>query len=185
MAKERRQRRAYLPAGIVILAVLGGGQYYLSNIFAPADTGTGSGGGGTGGGAPGAGIPLAGPASPVYAVSSVYAAVGNDDPAKVCQSVLGGPGGIAFARDFTASSCEDAVHKEHQKVTESETYAALTPPTTAVHQNTPSTATVYSCAMSVSGGDSLGTFVVTQTDNGWIITDHQPDPASCPPASTN
>lgn len=184
MAKERRQRRAYLPAGIVILAVLGGGQYYLSNIFAPADTGTGS-GGGSGGGAPGAGIPLAGPASPVYAVSSVYAAVGNDDPAKVCQSVLGGPGGIAFARDFTASSCEDAVHKEHQKVTDSETYAALTPPTTAVHQNTPTTATVYSCAMSVSGGDSLGTFVVTQTDNGWIITDHQSDPAVCPPASTN
>jgi hypothetical protein len=179
VAKERR-RRAYLPAGIVILAVLGGGQYYLSNIFAPADTGTGS-----GGGAPGASIPLAGPANPAYAVSSVYAAVGNDDPAKVCQSVLGGIGGVHFAAAFKASSCEDAVHKEHSKVTDSENYAATTVPTTAVHQDTPTSAKVYSCAMSVSGGDSLGTFVLTRTDNGWIITDHEPDPATCPPVAAN
>ena len=182
MAKERR-RRAYLPAGIVILAVLGGGQYYLSNIFAPADTGTGGGNGG--GGAPGAGIPLQGPANPSYAVSSVYAAVGNDDPAKVCQSVLGGQGGVSFARDFAATSCEDAVHKENKKVSDSAAYAGITVPLSAVHEDTPTSATVYSCAMSVSGGDSLGTFVLTRTDTGWIITDHRPDPATCPPAPTN
>jgi len=184
VAKERR-RRAYLPAGIVVLAVLGGGQYYLSNIFAPADTGSGGSGGGSSGGAAGAGVPLQGPANPSYAVSSVYAAVGNDDPAKVCQSVLGGQGGVSFARDFAATNCENAVHKAHAKVTDGETYAGLTVPTSAVHQQGTSSATVYSCAMSVSGGDSLGTFVLTRTDNGWIIVDHQPDPATCPPAPTN
>ena len=177
MAKERR-RRAYLPAGIVILAVLGGGQYYLSNIFAPADTGTGGASGG-------ASIPLQGPANPAYAVSSVYAAVGNDDPAKVCQSVLGGIGGVRFAAAFKASSCEDAVHKEHAKVTDSEIYAGMTVPTTAVHQDSPSSATVYSCAMAVSGGDPLGAFVLTRTDNGWLIVDNEPDPTPCPPAPTN
>ncbi|GAA3433409.1 hypothetical protein [Kutzneria kofuensis] len=182
MAKERR-RRAYLPAGIVILAVLGGGQYYLSNIFAPADTGSG-GNGGTGG-VPGADVPLHGPANPAYAVSSVYAAVGNDDPGKVCQSVLGGIGGVHFAGSFSTTSCEDAVHKEHKKVTDSETYASITVPLGAIHEEGTSSATVYSCAMPISGGDPLGTFVLTRTDNGWIIVDNKPDPGPCPPADSH
>ena len=182
MAKERR-RRAYLPAGIVVLAVLGGGQYYLSNIFAPADTGTGGGSGG--GGAPGAGIPLTGAANPSYAVSSVYAAVGNDDPAKVCPAYFTAHGELNFATAFNASSCEDAVHKAHTKVTNADTYAGLTVPTTAVHQQGNDSAIVYSCAMSVSGGDPLGMFVLSHTANGWVVDDIKPDPATCPPASTN
>ncbi|QUQ70604.1 hypothetical protein [Kutzneria sp. CA-103260] len=184
MAKERR-RRAYLPAGIVVLAVLGGGQYYLSNIFAPADTGTGGSGGSGGGGAPGAGIPLAGAANPSIAVSSVYAAVGNDDPAKVCPAFFSAHGELNFAAAFTASSCEDAVHKAHTKVTDAQAYAGLTVPTTAVHLQGTSSATVNSCAMSVSGGDSLGMFVLSHTANGWVVDDLKPDPTPCPPAPTN
>jgi hypothetical protein len=183
VAKERR-RRAYLPAGIVVLAVLGGGQYYLSNIFAPADTGTG-GGSGTGGGAPGAGIPLTGAANPSIAVMSVYAAVGNDDPAKICPAFFSAHGGLNFAAAFQASSCEDAVHKAHTKVTDAEAYAGLSVPTTAVHQQGSSSATVNSCAMSVSGGDSLGMFTLSHTTNGWVVDDIKPDPTPCPPPPTN
>jgi hypothetical protein len=180
VAKERR-RRAYLPAGIVILAVLGGGQYYLSNIFAPADTGTGS--GGSGGSVPGAGQPLKGEANPSYAVVSVYTAVAADEPDLVCHDVLGGIGGVHFAKDFAAASCEDAIQKAFTKVTDRNAYGGLTVPQGAVHNNGPSSATVYSCAMSVTGGASLGTFVLSDTANGWIVVDHQPDPATCPPAA--
>ncbi|MFI9385282.1 hypothetical protein [Kutzneria sp. NPDC052558] len=182
MAKERR-RRAYLPAGIVILAVLGGGQYYLSNIFAPADTGSGA--NGSGGGAPGAGIPLAGAANPSIAVSSVYAAIGNDDPAKICPAFFSAHGELNFAAAFAAASCEDAVHKAHAKVTDAQAYAGLTVPITAVHQQGSTAATVNSCAMSISGGDPLGMFTLSHSTNGWVVEDLKPDPTPCPPAPTN
>lgn len=184
MAKERR-RRAYLPAGIVILAVLGGGQYYLSNIFAPADTGTGGGDNGTGSGVPGAGQPLKGEANPNYAVVSVYTAVAADQPDLVCHDVLGGIGGVHFARDLSAANCDEAIHKAFKSVTDRNAYGGLTVSPGAVHKGGPSSATVYSCAISISGGPSLGTFVVNNTANGWIVVDHQPDPATCPPTGSN
>jgi hypothetical protein len=183
VAKERR-RRAYLPAGIVILAVLGGGQYYLSNIFAPADTGSGS-SGGSGGTAPGAGQPLKGAANPSYAVVSAYTAVAANEPDLVCHDVLGGIGGVHFAKDFDATSCDDAIHKAFAKVTDRNAYGGVTVPPGAVHNTGSSSATVYSCAMSITGGASLGTFLLSNTANGWIVVDHQPDPATCPPAASN
>lgn len=183
MAKEQRRRRAYLPAGIVILAVLGGGQYYLSNIFAPTDTGTGGSGGG--GSVPGAGQPLKGEVNPSYAVVSVYTAVAANEPDLVCHDVLGGIGGVHFAKDFDAANCEDAIHKAFAKVTDRNAYGGLTVPQGAVHNNGSTSATVYSCAMSITGGESLGTFVLSDTANGWVVTDHQPDPATCPPASSS
>jgi hypothetical protein len=182
VAKERR-RRAYLPAGIVILAVLGGGQYYLSNIFAPADTGSGS--GSTGSGAPGGGQPLKGEADPNFVVVSVYTAVAADEPDLVCHDVLGGIGGVNFAKDLGAANCDDAIHKAFKSVTDRNAYAGVKVPQGAVHKDGPTSATVYSCAMSVTGGASLGTFKVGNTANGWIVMDHQPDPASCPSAAGN
>jgi hypothetical protein len=182
VAKERR-RRAYLPAGIVILAVLGGGQYYLSNIFAPADTG--SSGGSSGGTAPGAGQPLKGAANPSYAVVSVYTAVAANEPDLVCHDVLGGIGGVHFAKDFGASSCDDAIHKAFAKVTDRNAYGGITVSPGAVHNTGSTAAKVYSCAMSITGGASLGTFLLSDTANGWIVVDHQPDPATCPPATSN
>jgi hypothetical protein len=183
VAKERR-RRAYLPAGIVILAVLGGGQYYLSNIFAPADTGTGGTGGG---GVPGADIQLSGPLTPELAVQAVYKAVAIDDPTRACSSVLKGAGGAAFAKDFLPQGgCEQAITQEAAKVTDKNTYKDQSIPTGAVHPHAPTTAaTIYSCAMGVEGGPSLGTFQLENHGNGWHITGHQPDPASCPPAENN
>ncbi|EWM15522.1 hypothetical protein [Kutzneria sp. 744] len=180
MAKERR-RRAYLPAGIVILAVLGGGQYYLSNIFAPADTGPG---GSTGSGAAGGGQPLKGEADPNFVVVSAYAAVAADEPDLVCSSVLGGIGGVSFAKDLGAANCAEAIHKASKAVTDRNAYAGVTVPQGAVHKDGTAAATVYSCAMSITGGESLGTFKVGNTANGWIVLDHQPDPPSCPPAGS-
>jgi hypothetical protein len=43
-----------------------------------------------------------------------------------------------------------------------------------------SSATVYSCAMDVSGGPELGAVVLANTTNGWIIVGHQPDGVLCP-----
>jgi hypothetical protein len=183
VAKERR-RRAYLPAGIVILAVLGGGQYYLSNIFAPADTGPG-GGGSTGSGVAGGGQPLKGESDPNFVVVSVYTAVAADEPDLVCHDVLGGIGGVNFAKDLGAANCDDAIHKAFKSVTDRNAYAGVKVPQGAVHKDGPISATVYSCAMSVTGGASLGTFKVGNTANGWIVMDHQPDPASCPSAAGN
>jgi hypothetical protein len=113
----------------------------------------------------------------------VYTAVAADEPDLVCHDVLGGIGGVHFAKDFAAASCEDAIQKAFTKVTDRNAYGGLTVPQGAVHNNGPSSATVYSCAMSVTGGASLGTFVLSDTANGWIVVDHQPDPATCPPAA--
>ena len=182
MGKDRR-RRAFLPIGIAILAVLGGGQYYLSNIFAPPDTGSGSGGNGS---APGSDIQLGGPLTPQLAVQAVYKAVAINDPNRACSSVLKGAGGAAFAKDLGTQSCELAINQEAKKVTDPNTYKDQSIPQGAVHPATPTTtATVYSCAMSVQGGDSLGTFLLQNNGNGWFISGHQPDPATCPPAETN
>jgi len=171
-----RQRRAYLLIGIALLAAGGGVQYYLSNIFAPANNGSNA------GVPPGAGTPLQGPFSPGIAVRFVYAAVGNDKPDIACLDILSGQGGLEFARDFGAASCADAVHKEATKVTNNADYAGTVVPVTAVHE-TGSSATVYSCAMDISDGDSLGTFLLANTSNGWIITGHRPDPPTCPTRS--
>jgi hypothetical protein len=181
VAKERR-RRAYLPAGIVILAVLGGGQYYLSNIFAPADTGAG-GGSSTGGGAAGGGQPLKGEADPNFVVVSVYAAVAADEPDLVCPTILGGIGGVHFAKDLGGANCAEAIHKAFKSVTDRNAYAGVKVPQGAVHKDGSTSATVYSCAMSITGGASLGTFTVGNTANGWIVMDHQPDPPTCPSAA--
>ena len=181
MAKERR-RRAYLPAGIVILAVLGGGQYYLSNIFAPADTGTG----GSNGSGSGADIPLQGEPSAEKAVLEVYKGVADGTPDRPCNYSLKGSGGAAFARDLGAPNCEQAITQESAKVTDKNTYKQQTIPAAAVHPQFPTkTATIYSCAMGVEGGPSLGTFLLKNDGNGWYISGHQPDPATCPPAESN
>ncbi|HEY0501601.1 MAG TPA: hypothetical protein VGD48_38045 [Kutzneria sp.] len=181
MAKERR-RRAYLPAGIVILAVLGGGQYYLSNIFAPADTGSGSGGTG---GVPGADVPLSGPLTPELAVQAVYKAVAVDDPTRACSSVLKGAAGAAFAKDLGGASCEQAITQLSAKVTDKNTYKDQSIPLGAVHPATPtSTATVNSCAIGVEGGPDLGMFTLENHGNGWYIAGHQPDPTPCPAAES-
>jgi hypothetical protein len=182
VAKERR-RRAYLPAGIVILAVLGGGQYYLSNIFAPADTGSGSGGPGS---VPGADVPLSGPPTPELAVQTVYKAVAVDDPTRACTSVLKGAGGAAFAKDLGGTSCEQTITQLSAKVTDKNTYKDQAVPHRAVHPATPtSTATINSCAIGVEGGPDLGTFTLENHGNGWYIAGHQPDPTPCPPAESH
>ena len=180
MAKERR-RRAYLPAGIVILAVLGGGQYYLSNIFAPADTGPGGGSGGV----PGADVPLSGPLTPELAVQAVFKAIAVDDPTRACSSVLKGAGGVAFAKDLGGASCEQTITQLSAKVTDKNTYKDQSIPRGAVHPATPtSTATIYSCAIGVDGGPDLGAFTLENHGNGWYIAGHQPDPTPCPPAES-
>jgi len=183
VAKERR-RRAYLPAGIVILAVLGGGQYYLSNIFAPADTGTGSGGGN--GGVPGADVPLSGPLTPELAVQAVYKAVAVNDPTRACSSVLKGAGGAAFAKDLGGTSCEQTITQLSTKVTDKNTYKDRTIPLGAVHPATPtSTATINSCAIGVEGGPELGMFTLENHGSGWYIVGHQADPTPCPAAESH
>lgn len=170
MAKDRRG--GLLLFGVLTLAVLSGVLYFLSNIFAPADT--------SGGVPAGAGTPLKGAANPSYAVVSVYTAVAANEPELVCNDVLSGAGGLRFASDFGTTSCAEAIHKEFKNVTDRNAYAGLTVPLDAVHQDSSSSATVYSCAMTVTGGGSLGTFVLSGSSNGWIVIDHRPDPANCP-----
>jgi hypothetical protein len=158
---------------MAVLAIAGGVTYYLDTVFAPADDGRQ-------GVPPGAGVPLRGPANPGYAVSSVYAAVANRDPAMVCPDLFTDQGRAQFAKDFGTATCDDVVRSESAKVTDGGAYAGLAVPLSAVHMVGSSSATVYSCGMDVSGGPELGAFVLANTTNGWIIVGHQPDPVPCP-----
>ncbi|MFC0437670.1 hypothetical protein [Kutzneria buriramensis] len=160
---------------MAVLALASGIHYYLSTVFAPPDDGRQ-------GVPPGAGQPLVGPANPGYAVASVYAVVGNDDPGLACGTIVSADGGRQLARDLGAGSdCEAAVHFAHRQVVDQETYSATQVPLGAVHMTGPKRATVNSCAMAVEGGPSLGAFVVENLGNGWVVTGHSPDPSPCPP----
>jgi hypothetical protein len=130
-----------------------------------------------GGGVPGAGTPLRGAANPEFAVVSVYSSVAANEPALVCGSTLDAQ---QFVRDFNASSCEQAVSELSKKVTDRDAYAGTVVPVSAIHQDSPLVATVYSCAIKVEGGPSLGTFNLARGDNGWVIVGHAADPATCP-----
>jgi hypothetical protein len=178
VAKERR-RRAYLPAGIVILAVLGGGQYYLSNIFAPADTGSGPGGGNSGGAA-GAGTPTTTYQLPDLAVNDVYKLIAPPATAdRVCDSVFTPQGGNQFAADLGAPTCQQAVALAAATVTNPSAYKRTTVPASAIQMHGEDSATISSCALDVQGGERLGTFLLTRAQNGWYISGHQKDPSPC------
>lgn len=170
-----RRGRVLLPIGIAVMALVGGGYYFADTVFAPADNGDN-------GVPPGAGVPLRGPANPVYAVTSVYAAIAAGDPGKVCPDLFTDQGRAQFAHDIGAgaATCDDAVRAAATKVTNGDAYAGLSVPLSAVHLVGASSATVYSCAVDVSGGPKLGAFVLANTTNGWIIVGHQPDPDPCP-----
>jgi hypothetical protein len=182
VGKDRR-RRAFLPIGIAILAVLGGGQYYLSTIFAPPDTG---GGNGT---APGADIRPTGFQTPELAVRAVYKSVAINAPDRACGYALKGSAVTAFAKDLGApGDCTRAVARKSKEVTDQTIYKDQSVSVAAVHPrdtNSATAATIYSCAMAVEGGPSLGTFKLKNDGTGWFITGHEPDPASCPPAASN
>lgn len=113
----------------------------------------------------------------------MYVAVAAGDPDKACLDLFADQGRTQFARDFGTSTCDDVVRRESVKVTSRDVYASLAEPLSAVHMNGTSAATVYSCAMDISGGPQLGAFVLANTSNGWGVVGHQPDPTPCPQAA--
>jgi hypothetical protein len=127
-----------------------------------------------------AGPPLPGPMTPELAVQTVYKSVAIDDGTRACLGVLQPAASQQFAKDFGTNTCEQAIDQLSKKVADKIAYKDLSIPQSSVRTNSPSTATIYSCAIGIESGPSLGTFGLTNSGNGWFITAHTSDPATCP-----
>ncbi|MBV8933077.1 MAG: hypothetical protein JOZ47_22495 [Kutzneria sp.] len=164
MAKQGR--RALVPTGMVILAVLGGVNYFLSPVDTTASTG------GNGSGVQQSSVF---PQSPRETVRAVYHYIAAANPDLTCALFM--PSGAkAFATDFGADNCRDAV----TKISNRTGYDTISIPDSAV-ATSGTTATVDSCQFTVEGGQRLGEFTLTKrADSGWAITGHKnSDPPDC------
>jgi hypothetical protein len=161
----KKQRRALVPTGIVILAVISGVNYFL----APVDSTAASGGNGTG-----VQQNSVFPQSPKDTVRAVYHYIAANNPDLACALFL--PSGAqAFATDLGGTSC----HTAAAKVTNTAGYNAMVIPDGSATISGP-TATISSCQLTVDGGQRLGEFTLSKrTDGGWAIIGHKNEPADC------
>jgi hypothetical protein len=79
-----------------------------------------------------------------------------------------------------ATTRDDTVRVAAAKVVNSDAYAGLSVPLSAVHMVGSSSATVYACAVDISGGPKLGAILLVNATVGWIIVRRQPDLNLCP-----
>lgn len=85
-----------------------------------------------------------------------------------------------FATNMGAADCRIAVAQLHAQVTNVNAYAESIPSSTS-RPVEGATLRIDSCAFAIEGGPNLGTFSLTKVDRGqWLITGHEPGPASCP-----
>ncbi|WP_025361409.1 hypothetical protein [Kutzneria albida] len=166
-----KQRRALVPTGMLILAVLGGVNYF----FAPADSTAVPGGTGSGGSAGGVQQNPIRPRSPQETVRAVYHYIAAHNPSLACAMFLP-DGQLPFASDLHGANCQDAA----AKVTNTAGYDTAVVPEAAV-TTSGATSTVDSCQMTIAGGQRLGVFTLTkQPDLSWAITGHAPsNPPDC------
>lgn len=114
--------------------------------------------------------------SPQQAVIALYKLVAQGGATEACTLVFDHQGGLDFARDFGAATCEAAVTKLAAQVTAEgrDTYAA---PKIGDDNLVISgaSAVVSSCQLHVTGGPALGKLLLTQNSGGWVISGHQPE----------
>ena len=121
---------------------------------------------------------------PYEAVRTVYDAIAQKDPnpenmaARACgrfrEDIQ-----QEFALDTGFTDCRQAVLRLHEEVTNINAYAESVP--SFVSDQNGDTMTIDSCSFSINGGPALGVFIVTKVEKGqWLITGHEPGPATCP-----
>jgi hypothetical protein len=123
--------------------------------------------------------------NPYQAVRAVYDGIGKNDPNR--QLMAGKSCGPMrediqqkFAVDLGYTDCAQAAYGLAAQVTNLNAYIESIPSyVSAPYGGTE--VTVYSCQFGIRGGPSLGTFTVSEVENGqWLITGHSADPATCP-----
>ncbi|WP_420848774.1 hypothetical protein [Prauserella marina] len=129
---------------------------------------------------------------PYEAVRQVYDAIAQEDPANGEPLVAEACGRfdnqagvqLRFAENLGYPGCREAIIGLHEKVTNVNQYAESVYP--KWYDPTANTVRIDSCDFTISGGPALGTFVLTKQDykNQWLITGHEPGPATCPAPST-
>ena len=126
---------------------------------------------------------------PYEAVRTVYDAIAQKDPnpedmaTRACgrfrEDIQ-----QKFATDMGFADCRQAVFALHAQVTDINAYAESIP--SYVSDQGGDTVRVDSCSFSISGGPALGVFVVTKVEKGqWLVTGHEPGPATCRPPSAS
>ncbi|NIJ14249.1 hypothetical protein FHU38_004593 [Saccharomonospora amisosensis] len=91
-----------------------------------------------------------------------------------------------FAQDLGYRDCQEAVNELSKQVTHVTNYSRSIHPRR--YDANATSLRIDSCDFDVEGGPALGVFTVTQVELGqWLITGHEPGPATCPkptPATT-
>jgi hypothetical protein len=119
---------------------------------------------------------------PYEAVRTVYDAIAQNSAPMACGRFRDDIQ-QKFATDMGYQDCQLAVEGLHAQVTNENNYAESISP--RQYDPNATNLTIDSCDFSISGGPSLGRFVVTRVERGqWLITGHEPGPTTCPPPST-
>jgi hypothetical protein len=123
--------------------------------------------------------------NPYQAVRAVYDGIGKNDPNR--QLMAGKSCGPMrediqqkFAVDMGYTDCAQAAYGLAAQVTNLNAYIESIPSYVSAPYGDKDV-TVYSCQFGIHGGPSLGTFTVSEVENGqWLITGHSADPTTCP-----
>lgn len=129
---------------------------------------------------------------PHEAVRGVYDAIAQTDPSTDKPLVADACGRFdndsrqaqqRFAENLGYGDCMQAVLGLHAKVTDINDYAESIHPRR--YDPNATSLRIDSCDFDVKGGPALGVFTVTQVELGqWLITGHEPGPATCPKPSS-
>ncbi|EHR48962.1 hypothetical protein SacmaDRAFT_0666 [Saccharomonospora marina XMU15] len=129
---------------------------------------------------------------PHEAVRSVYDAIAQTDPRTNTPLIADACGRFdndnrqiqqRFASNLGYADCRQAVLGLHAEVTNVNDYAESIHPRR--YDANAGSLRIDSCDFDVKGGPALGVFTVTQVEFGqWLITGHEPGPATCPKPTT-
>jgi type II secretory pathway pseudopilin PulG len=128
--------------------------------------------------------------SPHGAVHAIYDLIGKpiSDPEKRAELVCGSmtaEAQVRFASDLGFPDCRQATIDLHAQVQPAQLNQYIYAVPAAATDPLGTHVTIYSCWYTISGGPSLGTFVVEKREKGqWLIVGHEKDPAACPPKPT-
>ncbi|MER5393135.1 hypothetical protein [Saccharopolyspora sp. NPDC002686] len=117
--------------------------------------------------------------TPEYALFDVYNFLRGDDPALACGS-FDSAGANGFAVANQAPDCATAAQKVHDQITDGNAYANPKIGYDAIDM-TGREAVVHGCRIQAKGGPQLGSFKLTQQqDGGWAISAYSLHTATCP-----
>jgi hypothetical protein len=131
-------------------------------------------------------------AGPHQAVADIYMWIAQNQQENPCITFdntakvqFATANGIQVTANDAMGACKQAIAKLFGQVSDKNAYA--TPDLTQLPSPQGSRVVISSCSFAVSGGPRLGTFTLTQQNQGWEITKYAagptPCPASAPPTS--